>query len=257
MSLLTDMQTDTVIAITSLLSRYQMTPHLLREMVIDHAISPIHCTAEEQALAYKQFYQKRQITTEADRLAWLERHGVTLEQLADIATRELKISKFQQATWKNKLESYFLSRKQQLDQVIYSLIRVEDAGLAQELYFRLKEGEQSFAELAQTYSQGPETQTGGLIGPLELGKVSHNLAPLLLISHPGELWPPIPMRDSLLIIRLEKIIPAQMNESMKQRLYQELFEIWVKEQSKQLSYKTILLQKLAEHEGESEALTAV
>ena len=251
------MKTNTVNAITSLLSHYQMTPYLLRELVIDQAISPIHCTADEQALAYKQFYQKRQITTEAERQAWLERHGVTLEQLADIATRELKISKFQQATWKNKLESYFLSRKQQLDQVIYSLIRVEDAGLAQELYFRLQEGEQSFAELAQTYSQGPEAHTGGLIGPLELNKVSHNLAPLLMMSHPGELWPPIPMRESLLIVRLEKLIPAQMNASMKKRLYRELFDNWVIEQSKQLSYKTTLLQKLAGYNGGSEELAAI
>ena len=251
------MQTDTVDAITSLLSRYQMTPFLLRELVIDQAIAPIHCTVNEQALAYKQFYQKRRITTEADRQAWLERHDVTLEELADMATRELKISKFQQATWKDKLESYFLTRKQQLDQVIYSLIQVEEAGLAQELYFRLKEGEQPFAELAKTYSQGAEAHTGGLVGPIELSKVGHNLAPLLLMSHPGELWPPIPLRESFLVVRLEKLIPAQMNESMKQRLYRELFNTWVAEQSKQLSYKTTLLQKLAGYESESEPLAAV
>ena len=240
------MKTDPVNAITSLLSRYHMTPYLLSEMVIDQAIASIHCTADEQALACQQFYQKRRI---ADHQTWLEQHGVTSELLADIVTRKLKISKFQRATWKNKLESYFHAHKQQLDQVIYALIQVEDAGLAQELYFRLKEGEQSFAELAQTYSQGPEAETGGLVGPIELGNVSQNLAPLLLMSHPGELWPPMPMEESLLIIRLEKLIPAQMNESMRQRLYQELFDTWVIEQSKQLSYKMIVLQKLAEHDS--------
>ena len=247
------MKTNSVNAIASLLSRYQMTPYLLSEMVIDQAIASVHCTAKEQTLAYQQFYQKRNIT---DPQTWLERHGVTSEQLADIVTRELKISKFQQATWQHKLDSYFQTRKPQLDQVIYSLIRVEDAGLAQELYFRLKAGEQSFAELAQTYSQESAAQTDRLVGPIELGNVSQKLSPLLLMSHPGELWPPIPMRESLVLIRLEEFIPAQLNESMERRLYQELFDTWVINQSKQLSYKMIVLQKLAEQNSRSDSRSA-
>ena len=248
------MQINPVNAITSLLSRYQMTPYLLSEMVIDHAIASIHCTANEKTLAYEQFYQKRQIV---DRQAWLERYGVTPEQLSDIVTRELKISKFQQATWQHKLDSYFHTRKRQLDQVIYSLIRVEDAELAEELYCRLRAGEQSFSELAKTYSQGPEAHTDGLVGPIELGNVGYNLASLLLKSHPGELCPPTPMRESLFIVRLEKFIPAQMNESMKQRLYQELFDTWVIEQSKQLSYKMIVQQKLTEDDSRSDTRSAL
>lgn len=78
----------------------------------------------------------------------------------------MRIEKFKQATWGSKLESYFYERKQQLDQVVYSLIRTHDAAAAQELYFRLLENEQPFAEIAVLYSQGSEARTGGLIDPL-------------------------------------------------------------------------------------------
>jgi len=48
------------------------------------------------------------------------------------------------------------------------VIRTKDPGVAQELYFRIQAGEQSFAEVAREYSQGPEAYTCGLLGPVEL-----------------------------------------------------------------------------------------
>ena len=56
------------------------------------------------------------------------------------------------------------------------------------------------------------------------------LANLLAISEPGQLWHPIPLEQWLVIVRLEKLIPAQLNVSMRQRLLRELFETWIQEQ---------------------------
>jgi parvulin-like peptidyl-prolyl isomerase len=64
--------------------------------------------------------------------------GLAVLQLEVLTTRRLRIKKFQQATWGNQLEYYFLKRKGQLDRAIYSLIRIKDPEIAQELYFRSK-----------------------------------------------------------------------------------------------------------------------
>ncbi len=157
---------------------------------------------------------------------------MTLAQLENLALRQLKIEKFKQATWENKLESYFLSRKGQLDKVFFSLIRIrpQEAELAQELYFRIQEEEQSFAELAREYAQGREAQTGGLNGPVELGSLHPILARMLSVSQPGQLWPPTRLEEWVIIVRLEKFIPVQMDEAMRQRLLNELFSTWLQEQ---------------------------
>lgn len=220
--------------IMPLLASYQMLPQLFRESIIDQAIASISCTVEETASACQQFYQRCELTDEAQQQAMLSHYGMSQEHLEVLATRRLRIEKFKQATWGNKLESYFLKRKGQLDQAIYSLIRTKDTGIAQELYFRIQEGEQSFAELAKAYSQGPEANTGGVIGPVELGTLHPNLARLLCVSQPGQLWPPKPLGEWVVIVQLEKLIPAQLNEFMRQRLLRELFEAWVQEQMKQL-----------------------
>ncbi|NJR64667.1 MAG: peptidylprolyl isomerase [Leptolyngbyaceae cyanobacterium CRU_2_3] len=217
-----------------LVAGYQMLPQFVQEILIDQAIAGIECTPEESTSATQQFYTQNQLTNEDEVRAWLNRYGMSLAQLEYLATRELRIEKFKQATWGHKLESYFLSRKNQLDRVIYSLIRTQDVGIAQELYFRILEGEQSLAELARTYSQGPEAQTDGLIGPVELSVPHPTLAQLLSLSQPGQLNPPTRVGEWLVLVRLEKFIPAQMDDTMRRRLLNECFSAWLQEQLSQI-----------------------
>jgi parvulin-like peptidyl-prolyl isomerase len=220
--------------IVPLLACYQLLPQLLRELVTDQVIAEIGCTWEEQAQCLQQFHQQQKISSAPEQQAWLTKNHLTERQLATLVTRPLRIARYKQATWGAKLESYFLQRKSQLDRAIYSLIRLEDLGIAQELYFRINEGEQSFTLLAREYSQGPEAQTGGLIGPAELATLHPTLAKVLTISKPEQLWAPIKLGQWWVIIRLEKFIPAQLDEPMRQRLLDELFQNWLQEQLENL-----------------------
>lgn len=228
-------RTITPAEIVPLLAGYRMLPPLWRELIIDSAIAPIELTSQERAIALEQFAAKHQLTTLAERQAWTRQYGMTLEQLEALATRELKIEKFKIATWGSRLEAHFLTHKSKLDKVIYSILRTNDALVAQELYFRIWGGEQEFAELARSYSQGPEAQTGGLIGPVELSRPHPALAKLLSISQPGQLWPPTQLGEWLVIVRLEKFFPAVLDEPVRQQLLTGLFEAWLSEQLTQIS----------------------
>jgi parvulin-like peptidyl-prolyl isomerase len=217
-----------------LLASYQMLPQLLRELIIDEAIASIECTPEEMTRAQQQFYAERQLKTDDDIKAWMTSHGITADQLESVTIRRLKIEKFKLETWGGKLESYFFQNKAKLDRVIYSLLRTQDIGLVQELYFRLQAKEQSFAEVAKEYSQGPEAQTGGLVGPIELQTLHPAMAQLLANSQPGQVMPPARIAEWVVIVRLEKLIPAQLDDQMKARLLNELFEGWMQEKQKQI-----------------------
>lgn len=227
-------RTITAEEIIPLLANYQLLPQLLRELIIDEAIAPFSCTPEETAEACQRFYEQNKLATEEAQQAWLEAQGMQVEQLAAIATRSLRIQKFKQATWENKLEAYFLKRKAQLDRVIYSLVRVKELGIANELYFRLQAEEQSFADLAREYSQGPEAQTGGLIGPVEMSTPHPSLARMLAASQPGQLLPPTRIGEWIVVVRLEKLIPTQLDDTTRRQLLDELFNNWMQEQLSQV-----------------------
>jgi parvulin-like peptidyl-prolyl isomerase len=216
--------------LTALLVKYQMLPGVLRELVIDRSIIETTCDKAENVQAIQEFYQRYQLTSNEQVEQWLKLQGLTPVQMEEIAIRLFKIEKFKRETWNQKLEAYFLKRKGQLDRAIYSLIRTEDVGIAQEVYFRLMDGEQTFEEIARQYSQGAEAQTSGLIGPVELSIPHPAIAKLITTNPPGQICPPIKLEQWYAIVRCEKIIAAQLDDSMRQRLINELFQTWLQEQ---------------------------
>lgn len=216
--------------IPSLLQRYQLMPHFLRGVVIDQAIANLTCTEEEKTAALERLDHQYQFNKPEIKEAWLKSQNMTQKELEEIAIRPILIEKFKQQTWSNQVERYFLTRKSSLDQVVYSLIRTKNPSLAHELYFRIVEGEQTFADVARAYSEGPEGRTGGLLGPVALSQPHPSISKILSVSQPGQIWTPRPLTEWTVIIRLEKFMPAQLDESMRRRLMDELFETWVREQ---------------------------
>lgn len=223
--------------VLQLIERYQMLPQLVRQVVIDDAIADIDCTPDELAGSLQQIYNQNQLTTPEQQAAWHQQQGFTSDGFVTKVTRELKINKFKHAMWANQVQAYFLKRKAQLDQVVYSVLRTTDPGLAKELYFRIQAGEQSFAELARSHSQGPEAATGGLVGPVRLSVPHPSLAQILAKSQVGQLWSPIPLGYWFVIVRLEQHIPVQFDESMRQQLLEELFHTWLQQECQQQTPK--------------------
>jgi parvulin-like peptidyl-prolyl isomerase len=218
----------------SLLARYQLLPQLFRNLIVDQAIAKYSCSDTERDAAITEFFQQQQITTDSDRAEWLRINGLSPEHVAEIAVRPLLLSKFKEESFAAKVEAYFFSRKSKLDQVVYSLIRTKDPHLAQELYFRIQEGEASFSDMARQHSQGLEANTGGVIGPTPLGNPHPAIAHMLSVSKPGQLWAPVRLDEWLVILRLEMMIPAQLDDRTRSRLIDEMFETWLKQQLEQI-----------------------
>jgi parvulin-like peptidyl-prolyl isomerase len=53
---------------------------------------------------------------------------------------------------------------------------------------------------------------------------------ILSRSQPQQLSPPTQINNVLVIVRLEKLLPAQLDRSMRQRLLNERFNQWLQEQ---------------------------
>ncbi|WP_019509054.1 peptidylprolyl isomerase [Pleurocapsa sp. PCC 7319] len=228
-----DNQVYTAEDLVPLLTQYQMLPKLAQEILIDKLIAEIKCTEEENTLTYNQFCQQNQLTSEEQVETWLNKQGMSREQLQNLITKRLRIDKFKEQNWGDQVEAHFIKRKSQLDRIVYSLIRVEKPELAQELYFRIKDDENTFSTLAMEYSQGTEAQTGGLIGPVELNAPHPKIAQILATCQPGQLIPPTRVGEWIVIVRLENYLSAKLDLPMRQRMLDELFREWLNQAIKQ------------------------
>jgi parvulin-like peptidyl-prolyl isomerase len=223
-------QTITSSDIVPLLTQYQLLPQLIREVLIDQAINPITLPEDELLAACGAFFAQQQIDDPQMRQQWLQQTGLTELQLTNLATRTLRLQRFKEQQWGTVIESDFLTHKTQLDQVVYSLLRTSQPEVAQELYFRISSGEQTFAELAREYAEGPEAETGGKIGPVPLMQAHPALLERLRQGKVGQIFPPIPIEQWYVLLRLEQRVAAQLDEPTKQKLLDHRFEAWLKQQ---------------------------
>ncbi|MDX2212175.1 MAG: peptidylprolyl isomerase [Oculatellaceae cyanobacterium bins.114] len=217
--------------IIKLLAEHRLLPSLVRELIIDEAIAPFTCDQLEIHTRVQMLLSQDQLLTDDQQQAWILSQGFRDQQhFLQWIERQIKLDKFKLKQWGLRLRTYFLKRKDDLDQVIYSFIRVKDEGLALELYCRLAEGEESFQDLAKEYSEGFERSTGGMIGPCALTKPHIDVRRKLISSAPGEICYPMPVGEWWVILRLEQLLPAQLDAATRQHLLNELFENWMQQQ---------------------------
>lgn len=201
----------------------------LRQSLMADALAAEAISDEERRQALMVFAQQRRLANgealERFRLANL----LTPQALALQVELPLRLRKHCERLYRPKAEARFLERKQQLDRVVYSLLRLQDEGLARELYFQLQDGEATFADLAAQYAEGPERATRGIVGPVPLTQAHPQLADRLRTAPVAELQEPLRIEQWWLLFRLESLTPASFDEPMALQMSQELFEQWLEQ----------------------------
>ncbi len=236
---------EPVTKIISSLGKYNLLPQLQREIMIDDAISSIGCTPQELETAYQKVIATMEATNDQQLSKDFPQSYNAKKQIHASVTRKLKIEKFKQVTWGEEVSSYFISRKKNLDKIVYSKIAHEDEAVATEIFFRIMEKEKSFTQLALEYPQTPEADVNRIYDPIKVCSTDSKIAPLLLKIQPGEVLPPINCNNLFVVMRFEKIIPAVLDEEMRCRLLDELFENWLQERCNNQHYRKLMLQRLS------------
>lgn len=213
-----------------LLERSRLLIPLFRRLLLEACIAGVAVSQEEQMAFQQRFLAQNGIDSAEKLQAWLQKANLSEEQASRNILEALQLETYKNQRFGSEVEKIFLDTKEQRDRVVYSLLRVKDQAAAQELHLRLEEGDATFTDLSQEHSAGPERETGGLIGPIAMGRLHPQLAELLRISKPGQLWHPMPIDDWWVIVRLDKKLPAQLDEAMETQIRDECFEQWLKQQ---------------------------
>jgi len=136
----------------------------------------------------------------------------------------LRLQKALEQRYGERVEAHFLERRQDLEQVVFRLMRLPQQGLAEELYLRLVDDDASFGELSSRYSVGDEKQTRGIVGPVECGQLHATLRRVLASLAEGETHPPFLLDQAIVLVRLQHRRPASLNDGLRQRLLEELLQ---------------------------------
>ena len=215
----------------ALLDRFNLLKPLVEQMVTSEAIAAVVVSEEQLEQARLGLLNQRGfdgIEQWAELLAGLGRsEGEVLERLRQGIRRR----SFMRERFEAKAEARFLERKNELDQVVYSLLRLENSFLARELYLQIESRESNFADLAKRYAEGPERNTNGIVGPVSLTQAHPVLVEKLRVAQPGVLLEPFRISDWWLVVRLERYAPATFTDEVSDQMCQEMFDAWIDEET--------------------------
>jgi len=202
----------------------------LRQVLMVEALADEVLTDDQRQQALLAFARQRGLVNQEALEQYRLEHLLTPAALAQQVELPARLQQHGERHFRAKAEARFLERKQQLDQVVYSLVRLQHQGLARELFLRLQEGEASFADLAAQFSEGPERATRGIVGPVPLSQAHPLLVQRLRTAAVGELLEPFQIEQWWLVVRLESLRPATFDDAMASQMSQELFEQWLEQQ---------------------------
>ncbi len=222
------------------LSSWGLLPKAKREFLIDQNIINIEPPSQEVfENIRKKWLQELGIKSQDQLELWEEQQRISRKEWQIILVRRWKWINWCKKNLEDRIPTHYLRRKGDLDKVIYSLLRVKDEYLANELFLRIKNKENTFEEICQEYSEGPEKKTGGKIGPVSLSQAHPLLAKLLQVSNPKQLWPPKKLGDWWLVVRMEKLITTELTDELRERLVIELGEEFLLEGLKKESQEIV------------------
>ena len=204
-SVLTALQDASSLELIALLFRFELVEPFLRQLkeravVFEH--NNLSDPGQVAESAMQKYCSKHGLNNKQEQQQWCLQHGMSQADLLSEAIHDWRRTELREQSSSN-IESLYLRYKDNLDRVLYSLIRVDDAGLCRELFYAIEAGEISFGEAARLHSRGPEAKTQGIVGPVDLTTPHPEIAGRLRTAQAGQLIGPFEAAEWHTLLRLE------------------------------------------------------
>ena len=217
----------------ALLGSFNLLQPLVKQMLICEAIADVLVSQEQLQHAQISFLHQHGYQQMEQWPELLETLGLSEEDVSERLHHDIRRRSLMRERFAAKAEARFLERKNDLDQVVYSLLRLKNNFLARELYLQIESGEANFADLARRYAEGPERSTNGIVGPAPLTQAHPALVEKLRVAQPGLLIEPFQISEWWIVVRLERYSPAMFTDEVSDRMCQEMFDAWIDEETTQ------------------------
>ena len=125
-------------------------------------------------------------------------------------------------------------RKNDLDLISCSLIRVVDPFLASEIYHRLRSDKIPFDQLSWQFGEGPERKNSGFFPLVRASKLPDGFMPLIKKLNEGEVLKPHKVGKWNVIIQLHKFVQSQFNGETREFILKTEIDAWTSAVSKLL-----------------------
>ncbi len=188
----------------------------------------IEASDDDLQAAADAFRKKRGLASAEMTMAFLRGQGLTVDDLEAFCEHDLLKAGVREAlAAEKKQEEYFLTNRATFDRATISVLTVEGESLARELFMQIAEDEEDFAEIARKHSLDTGTKdAGGALGPVPRSAYSPEISSKIFSADPGDVLGPFPMGDQFLLILVESVDKAELDDRTRTVIKDRIFAEW-------------------------------
>jgi len=222
-------------AVLDVLRLNKQLPMLVKELVLNHTLKDVALERGQADEMIAQFRAEQKLDEDEAFLDFLNRNHLDESLLKSSLSRPHKIVRFREERWGPRANSLYLKHKDRYDQITYRRLQSSNADVMQEVFFRLKDREDSWESLAKHFP-GAKADSDARFGPQPVSKVEAPLVDALRRAGPGTVIRPINLKGQVVVAELEQLEASRFDENLRTLILREEFDQWLEEEcSKMLS----------------------
>ncbi|QNG27774.1 hypothetical protein [Synechococcus sp. HK01-R] len=212
-----------------LMRRQGAIPRLAQEWLLDQVLAETPLSSEEQSDLLRDYRLSNGLESDEAFLDHLQKRHINEALLIKMISRPHQVVRYREERWGPRAQSLYLQHKDQFDTVTYQRLEAADADVMQEIYFRLKDGEESWDSLARQFpGAGPDATA--LRGPVPVAELEAPVLEVLRHCEPGKVARPIQIGSLVVVVSLVGFQPSSFNDELRTVLLRQAFESWLQEE---------------------------
>ena len=214
-------------------------PALVRELILEHQLADIQLEADLEKQLLDEFRDKNNLKSDESFLNYLADKYLNDELLMKIITRPERIVRFREERWGPRAKSLYLQYKEKYDLVTYRRLQSSNFDLMQEVFFRIKDGEENWESLSRQF-QPNDQKADGRFGPVPVSSIEPKLLEALRQAGEGRVLGPLPLGEYMVVAELESFQASRFDDQLRQSILKQEFETWLDGECTKMLKKTSL-----------------
>jgi len=205
---------------------------IAQQYILENEIQALEIPEPEAEIVEQfilEFRLQQQLNSPESFQKWLLINGISYAIFKQQVSFRIKQENLKEKVTALKVQKYFVQNQENLDRVVLSRIVVDHPEVAQDLKEQVEQQGADFTQLAKKHSMVDDAVVGGVMGPIIRSQMPEIIRNAAENAQPGQIIGPIKIEGRYCLLKVEQLLPASLEGSLKRDLENHLFEEWLKE----------------------------
>lgn len=171
---------------------------------------------------------------------WLSEHQLSYESFREKAIKGIKFQKLREQVAGVEVDQFFETNHSLFDRLALSRLVVQEADVAQKVNEMLQQDPGQFNYLVAEYSISEDRHLDGRMGVFPREEMPRQLQAGFNDKSPGRIIGPIVVEDLHCFFRLDQLIKAKLDDSLRRKIEDQIFEEWLRGQMQEINLQILV-----------------